>query len=41
MLQDEIKKTYSLEEIFEFKLIYCDKMVERVMRTIREQVENK
>lgn len=31
MLQKEIKRTYSPEEIFEFNLIYCDKMVERVM----------
>lgn len=31
MLQDKIKKTYSQEEIFEFNLIYCDKMVDRVM----------
>ncbi len=33
-----------LEEIFEFNLIYCDecdKMVERVMRAIREQVTSK
>lgn len=40
MLQYEIKKTYSAEEIFEFNLIYCDKMVERVMKSIREQVES-
>lgn len=36
MLQDVIKKTYSPQEIFEFNLIYCDKMVERVMKAIRE-----
>lgn len=34
MLRDEIKRTYSTEEIFEFNLIYCDKMVERVMKAI-------
>jgi RNA polymerase sigma-70 factor (ECF subfamily) len=35
MLQQEIRKVYSPGEIFEFNLIYCDKMVERVMRAIR------
>ena len=39
MLQNEIKKTYSLQEVFEFNLIYCDKMVERVMAAIRDAVE--
>lgn len=41
MLQDEIKKTYSPEEIFEFNLIYCDKMVELVMGAIRKTEESK
>ena len=36
MLQKEIKKMYSPEEIFEFNLIYCDGMVERVMTKINE-----
>ncbi|MGN6530491.1 MAG: sigma-70 family RNA polymerase sigma factor [Ginsengibacter sp.] len=36
MLQKEIKKMYSPEEIFEFNLIYCDGMVERVMAKIDE-----
>lgn len=40
MLQNEIKKTYSPEEIFEFNLIYCDKMIERVMIVIRELAES-
>lgn len=31
MLQKEITQTYSLDEVFEFNLIYCDAMVERVM----------
>ncbi len=34
MLQNDIKKMYSTEEIFEFNLIYCDTMVERVMKAI-------
>lgn len=34
MLRNEISKTYSPEEIFEFNLIYCDGMVERVMNAI-------
>lgn len=36
MLQKEIKKMYSSEEIFEFNLIYCDTMVNRVMDKIYE-----
>lgn len=36
MLQKEIKKMYSPEEIFEFNLIYCDGMVDRVMAKINE-----
>ena len=35
MLQNEIKKTYSPEEIFEFNLIYCDGMVAKVMKAVR------
>ncbi len=34
MLQKEIKKLYSPQEIFEFNLIYCDGMVNRVMAKI-------
>lgn len=34
MLQNDIKKMYSPEEIFDFNLIYCDAMVERVMKAI-------
>lgn len=34
MLRAEIEKLYSPEDIFEFNLIYCDGMVERVMRAI-------
>jgi RNA polymerase sigma factor (sigma-70 family) len=39
MLQREIKKMYSREEIFEFNLIYCDGMVDRVMAKINELKE--
>jgi RNA polymerase sigma-70 factor (ECF subfamily) len=36
MLQREIKKMYSPDDIFEFNLIYCDTMVDRVMAKIYE-----
>ena len=36
MLRKEVEKMYSAEEIFEFNLIYCDKIVERVMERIRK-----
>lgn len=36
MLQKEIKKMYSAQEIFEFNLVYCDVMVNRVMDKIYE-----
>ena len=34
MLRKEIEKIYSSEEIYEFNLIYCDKIVDRVMHKI-------
>lgn len=34
MLRKEVEKTYSAEEIYEFNLIYCDRMVSRVMNEI-------
>lgn len=34
LLRTEIKKFYSKEDIFEFNLIYCDAMVQRVMSQI-------
>jgi len=37
MLRKVIEKMYTPEEIFEFNLVYCDKIVERVMKTINEQ----
>ena len=34
MLRDEIQKSYAAEELFEFNLIYCNAMVDRVMNII-------
>lgn len=34
MLRSEIEKIYSPEDIYEFNLIYCDRMVQRVMDEI-------
>lgn len=34
MLRERIQKAYTPEEIFEFNLVYCDAMVERVMSEI-------
>lgn len=34
LLRKEIEKVYSPAEIFEFNLVYCDRMVERVMGEI-------
>ena len=34
LLRKELVKTYSAEDIYEFNLIYCDRMVERVLHTI-------
>lgn len=36
MLRSEIESTYSASELFEFNLIYCDAMVENVMKRINE-----
>jgi len=36
MLRKEIEKWYTPEEIFEFNLIYCDTMVNRVMTVIKQ-----
>jgi len=36
MLRDQIEKTYSPKELFEFNLIYCDAIVENVMKRIYE-----
>ncbi len=37
MLKDEIKKTYSPEEIFEFDLVHCDGVVSKGMKALREK----
>lgn len=34
-LRTEIEKVYNREEVFEFNLIYCDAMVNRVMTKIQ------
>jgi RNA polymerase sigma factor (sigma-70 family) len=36
MLRKEIEKIYSIEDIYEFNLIYCDKMVDAVMKKVFE-----
>lgn len=36
MLRKEIEKSYTTEDIFEFNLIYCDAMVNRVMNNIKK-----
>jgi RNA polymerase sigma factor (sigma-70 family) len=36
MLRTEIEKTYTPEDIFEFNLIYCDRIVENVMKMITQ-----
>lgn len=36
MLRAEIEKAYSAEELFEFNLVYCDAMVNRVMNKIND-----
>jgi RNA polymerase sigma-70 factor (ECF subfamily) len=41
MLRTEIRKRYSLQDIYEFNLIYCDAMVERVMTRIHQVVGEK
>jgi RNA polymerase sigma factor (sigma-70 family) len=35
MLEKEIRKAYKAEEIFEFNLIYCDGMVNKIMNKIK------
>lgn len=34
MLRNEIEKVYSPEDVYEFNLIYCDKIVDAVMKRI-------
>jgi len=35
LLRTEIEKMYAPEDIFEFNLIYCDRMVQNVMNQIQ------
>jgi len=35
MLRKEVEKSYSAEDIFEFNLVYCDAMVDRVMNKLK------
>lgn len=37
LLRNEIKKMYTPEEIFEFNLIYCNRIVENVLTKIQEK----
>jgi len=37
MLRKEIEKMYSAEDIYEFNLVYCDKMVDNVMSVINNE----
>ncbi|WP_207514397.1 sigma-70 family RNA polymerase sigma factor [Longitalea luteola] len=36
MLRKEIEKTYSAQDIYEFNLVYCDRIVNGVMKRIEE-----
>lgn len=36
MLREKVEKLYTPQEIFEFNLIYCDRIVEKVMKVIKE-----
>jgi RNA polymerase sigma factor (sigma-70 family) len=35
MLRKEIERSYDAQEIYEFNLVYCDAMVERIMNSLR------
>lgn len=39
MLRKEIEKSYSAEDIYEFNLVYCDAMVNRVIKRIKDLKE--
>jgi RNA polymerase sigma factor (sigma-70 family) len=40
LLRNEIEKMYSPADIYEFNLVYCDSMVERVMNEIKKETSN-
>ncbi len=39
MLRKEVEKSYSAEDIFEFNLIYCDAIVQCVMKKLKEIIQ--
>ncbi len=39
LLRSEIEKIYSPDDIFEFNLVYCDRIVENVMNRIKNDVK--
>jgi RNA polymerase sigma factor (sigma-70 family) len=41
MLRERIEKLYSTEDIFEFNLVYCDKIVDNVMQAINNPLCNR
>ena len=40
MLRTHIEKMYSPEEIYEFNLVYCDRMIQNVMTKIHNQIQD-
>jgi RNA polymerase sigma-70 factor (ECF subfamily) len=40
MLRKEIEKMYSPAEIYEFNLVYCDKIVNAVMQKLNSENKN-
>ena len=40
MLKKQVEKMYSAEDVFQFNLIYCDKIVEKVMSVILAKSRN-
>jgi len=36
MLREKVEKMYTPEDIFEFNLIYCDRIVDDVMKVINK-----
>ena len=41
MLRKEIEKTYAPDDIYEFNLVYCDRIVNAVMKRIEAREENR
>ena len=40
MLRSQIEKMYTPEEIYEFKLVHCDRMIKNVMTKIHIKIQN-